>query len=95
MVGQDGGLERKGGYVHFAYKLTPRWEGILRYDTFDPDTHRETTAASVTERDYIAGVNYLVDKHYVMAQFNCVRKTFRDGIVSPSYVGAMRLQVFW
>ena len=95
MVGQDGPLERKGRYVHFAYKLTPKWEGTLRYDTFDPDTHRETTVASVTERDYIAGFNYFVDNRYVMAQFNCVRKTFRNGIVTPSYVGAMRLQVFW
>ena len=95
MTGQDGPLAREGHYFHFAYKLTPKWEGILRYDTFDPDTQLETTPASVTERDYIAGFNYLVDSQYVTAQFNCVRKTFQDGIVSPSYVGAMRLQVAW
>ena len=95
MTGQDGVLEREGHYAHVAYKLTPRWEAILRYDTWDPDRHLETTPASVTERDYIAGFNYLVDGTHVKAQFNCVRKTFQDEIINPFYVGAMRLQFVW
>ena len=95
MTGKDGLLERKGHYLHFAYKLTPQWESILRYDTWDPDVDLERTAASVTERDYIVGFNYFIHGSHVNLQFNYVRKTFEDDIVSPANLAVLRLQAFW
>ena len=49
----------------------------------------------MTERDYIAGFNYLVDGRHTKMQFNCVRKTFEDQIVDSYYLGATRLQFVW
>jgi hypothetical protein len=95
MTGQDGLLEREGHYAHFAYTLTPKWEATLRYDAWDPDRHLEATPASVTERDYIAGFNYLVDGRHTQMQFNCVRKTFKNEVLGSYYLAATRLQVSW
>ena len=95
MTGKDGSLERKGYYAHFAYRFTPKWESTLRYDTWDPDLALESTAVSVTERDYIAGFNYFMDGSHVKLQFNYVRKTFEDDIVAPFNLGVLRLQTFW
>jgi phosphate-selective porin len=94
MMGSDGPFEREGYYVHFAYALTPRWEVIGRYDTWDPDTHLETSSANASERDYIGGFNYLVGDHMKL-QFNLVRKTFTDAVVGPANVAATRLQIAW
>ncbi|RPH61166.1 MAG: hypothetical protein EHM89_07685 [Acidobacteria bacterium] len=95
MTGKDGSLERKGYYAHFVYRLTPNVESILRYDTWDPDLSRESTAVSVTERDYIAGFNYFMHGSHVKLQFNYVRKTFEDDIVAPFNLAVLRLQTFW
>jgi hypothetical protein len=89
-----GPFEREGYYVHFAYALTPRWEVIGRYDTWDPDTHLATSSANASERDYIGGFNYLVGDHMKL-QFNLVRKTFTDAVVGPANVDATRLQIAW
>ena len=94
MSGTDGPLQREGYYAHFAYKITSKWESILRYDTWDPDVRLESSAGSVTERDYIAGFNYFIHGGDVKLQFNYVRKTF-DNIVAPVNVGVLRLQACW
>jgi hypothetical protein len=94
MSGADGTVERQGQYAHFVYKITPKWESILRYDTWDPDVHRESSAATVTERDYIAGFNYLIHGNAMKLQFNYVRKTF-SAIVAPMNVAELRLQACW
>ena len=94
MSGADGTVERQGYYAHFVYKITPKWQSIVRYDTWDPDIHLESTAASVTERDYIAGFNYFIHGNAVKLQFNYVRKTFND-TVAPVNVAVLRLQACW
>jgi hypothetical protein len=95
MTGTDGPFGREGRYVHFSYSLTSKWEAIVRYDTWDPDTHLETTPANVTERDYIGGFDYLISGNTVKLQFNYVRKTFENDVVGPSHIGATRLQASW
>jgi hypothetical protein len=95
MTGTDLSLAREGYYTHFAYRLAPRWEAIVRYDAWDPDTHQEHTRASVTERDYIAGISYLVAGGHAKLQFNCVHKTFNDNIVNPIDLAQLRLQTSW
>jgi CheY-like chemotaxis protein len=95
MTGKDVSVARKGYYAQFAYELGPTWEAVLRYDTWDPDTHLESVLASVTERDYVAGFNYFIDGHRVKLQFNYLRKTFDDDIVRPFHQAALRLQTSW
>ncbi|HEY7447833.1 MAG TPA: porin [Vicinamibacterales bacterium] len=95
MTGTDLSLAREGYYAHFAYRLAPRWEAIVRYDAWDPDTHQELTPASVTERDYIAGVSYFIAGNHAKLQFNYVHKTFTDNIVGSVDLAQLRLQTSW
>lgn len=95
MTGKDGPIARAGYYAHFAWHFTPQWEAIARYDTWDPDTADESTAVSVTERDYIAGFNYFIDGSHVKLQFNYVRKTFENDLIGPFNQAVLRLQTWW
>jgi hypothetical protein len=95
MTGKDGPLQRQGFYAHFAYHFSPKWEGILRLDSWDPDTRRQTNAADVTERDYVAGFNYFITESHVKFQFNYLRKTFANGIVAPRNLAVLKLQTWW
>jgi phosphate-selective porin len=95
MTGNDFSVRREGYYAHFVYRLARRWEAILRYDTWDPDTHRETKPESVTERDYIAGFNYFVGGRHAKLQFNYLHETFEDDIVHTSHQGVLRLPASW
>jgi hypothetical protein len=95
MTGHDGSVYRRGAYGHLGYRLTPRLEGVLRVDTWDPDTGSETTAASVTERDYVLGVNVFLARHNVKVQANYLRKTFNDGVLPSRDVLLVNTQTFW
>jgi hypothetical protein len=95
MTGKDGSIMREGYYTHLAYSLASKWSVSLRYDTWDPDTHLEGTPASVTERDYIAGVNYLIDGSRTKLQFNYLRKTFEHNLVASFNQAVIRLQTTW
>ena len=55
----------------------------------------ESTPASVTERDYIAGVSYFVAGRHAKLQFNYVRKTFQNDIVISFNQAVLRLQASW
>src|SRR5262249_49964479 len=95
MTGKDGVVHRRGYYLHFAYHLTPKWEGIFRFDSWDPDTRKETNPANVIERDYVTGFNYFINESHVKLQFNYLRKTFGNGIVASQNLGVLRLQTWW
>jgi hypothetical protein len=95
MTGKDGLLQRRGFYGHFAYHFTPKWEGIFRFDSWDPDIRRQTNAADVIERDYVAGFNYFITESHVKFQFNYLRKTFANGIVAPRNLAVLKLQTWW
>jgi hypothetical protein len=62
---------------------------------FDPDIRRETNAANVTERDFIAGINYYFKDNNLKLQFNYLRKTFTGGIVPSRNQFLVNLQTAW
>jgi hypothetical protein len=95
MGGIDGDIHRLGYYMHFAYKITPKFEAIFRIDGFDPDRRRETNSANVSEIDYVSGFNYYIKDHNVKLQFNYLRKTFNNGIQSPRNLFLTNLQTSW
>ena len=95
MTAKDFDLHRLGYYTHFGYKIAPKVEGIFRFDSFDPDRRRETSAANVTERDYIMGVNYYIHENNVKLQFNYLRKTFDNGIAPSRNLILVNLQTSW
>lgn len=95
MTGSDGAIHRRGYYGHFAYRFDPKFQGIFRIDTWDPDTARENNPASATERDYVAGFNYFIREKYFKLQFNYLRKTFANGLVPSRNVLLLNLQTWW
>lgn len=94
MNGADAGISRLGYYFLAAYRVTPRIEPVLRIDVFDPDTDRGSTAASVTERDYLVGANYLIDGNHLKLQANYLAKTF-SSITETQHVLQINLQAAW
>ena len=95
MTGVDGDLHRRGYYGHFGYRLKPNFEGIFRFDSWDPDLRREVNASNVTERDYVAGFNYYMKENQVKLQFNYLHKTFAHGLVASRNVWIFNLQTSW
>jgi phosphate-selective porin len=95
MTGADSALHRRGYYGHAGYHLTGKFEPVFRFDYWDPNTRLESDAASVTERDYIAGFNYYIRENRAKFQFNYVRKTFADSIQPARNLLMMNLQTSW
>src|SRR5205085_10616107 len=62
MSAVDVDLHRLGYYTHVGYKFRPKFEAVFRFDTFDPDRRHENSAATVTERDYLGGLNYFINE---------------------------------
>lgn len=95
MTGEDGDLHRLGYYTLFGYRITPKVEGVFRFDSWDPDTRLETYPANVTERDYVVGVNYHVTESKLKLQLNYLRKTFANGILPARNLVLVNLQTAW
>jgi phosphate-selective porin len=95
MLGIDGDVHRRGYYAHAGYRFRPKVEGIFRVDTFDPNTRLESTSATVTERDYIGGINYYIRENNFKLQLNYLRKTFANGVTPPRNLFIVNLQTAW
>jgi phosphate-selective porin len=95
MAGHDGALERRGAYGHLGYRFTPWLEGVLRVDAWDPDRRSDATPATVSERDYVLGINLLLSHHNLKLQANYLRKTFHDGVLPSRDVFLVNTQTFW
>jgi uncharacterized coiled-coil protein SlyX len=95
MSGVDSDTHRLGYYAHFGYRIRPKLEPILRFDSFDPDTRLNTNSSNVIERDYITGFNYYIRENNLKLQFNYLRKTFGRGIVPSRNVVMINLQTAW
>jgi hypothetical protein len=95
VTGKDGAIEREGYYGLFAYKLRPEIEAVVRFDSWDPDTARDAEAASVRERDYVAGVNYYLAGNKAKLQLNVLQKTFAEPALPDRHLILLNLQTSW
>ena len=93
--GEDGAIERQGYYGLFAYKLRPEIEAVVRFDSWDPDTARDAEAATVRERDYLAGVNYYLHGNKAKLQLNVLQKTFAEPVLPDRHLILLNLQTSW
>ena len=94
MLAQDGAVTRQGYYLFGGAKLSKSIEAVFRHDVFDPDTRSDATAATVTERDWLGGVNWFIAGPSVVLQFDYVRKTFAS-VQAPRDVFITNLQTSW
>jgi phosphate-selective porin len=56
--GHDAAIDKRGWYTQFAYRFKPKWEGLFRFDNFDPDRQ----ARNDTTNTYLTGVNWYLSK---------------------------------
>lgn len=92
VAGKDAAVERRGYYGLVAYKLRPNLEAAARFDSWDPDTGTDADAASVTERDVVAGLNYYLDGNKAKLQVNYLSKTFAGSVVEDRHLVLVNLQ---
>jgi phosphate-selective porin len=95
MTGVDGEIHRRGYYAHFGYRFIPKLEGIFRFDMFDPDIRRESSSNTVTERDFITGINYYINDNNLKLQVNYLRKTFAGSFTPSRNQLLVNLQTSW
>jgi hypothetical protein len=95
VAGKDDAIERRGYYGLAAYKLRPNLEIAARLDTWDPDTSKDSDVASVSERDYVAGLNYTLDGYKARVQLNYLNKTFSDPVVQDRHQIIVNVQTSW
>jgi hypothetical protein len=95
MTGQDGTTRRLGGYALATLAPRPRVKLVGRVDTFDPDRSSDSTAATVAERDYLAGFTWLPAGTRLKLQLNVVRKTYPGGLLPSSTLVLSQLQASW
>ena len=77
MRGWDGDVPREGYYALATYRVRDV-QLVGRYDAWDRDTRTELATADARERDYVAGLNYLIAGTNVRVQASQVLRTFRS-----------------
>lgn len=95
LASSDADVHRFGYYAHLGYRVAPQVEAVFRLDSFDPNTRLEINSANVTERDYVAGFNYIIRENSLKLQANYLRKTYANGIVPSGNMFLINLQTSW
>jgi hypothetical protein len=80
-------VKGRGGYVTYAYSFSPGWQGVVRYDRWDPNT----AVGGDAEHDWVLGANYYIRGRNARIQLNVVRKSI--GAAAPAYLGSSRTLV--
>ena len=68
---------------------------IVRFDSWNPDTRAQTTPANATERDFTAGITYLIDGGALRFQANYVRQSFANGLAPSQNMVRFNIQTAW
>jgi phosphate-selective porin OprO and OprP len=67
--GKDGSVMKSGWYTHAGYRFAPLWEGVVRFDRFDPDLDASDDRSEVLT----LGANHFITDT-VKLQINYERK---------------------
>ncbi len=54
--GHDGAVRKRGRYTQFAYGFQEKWEGVLKFDNYDPDRGMPRDVTNT----YLLRVNWFV-----------------------------------
>jgi len=94
VAGWDGAIPRRGYYAQGTARLTARLQAVVRQDVWDPDTRNEATAATVTETDWVTGLNFQPTAQKVLLQVNYAHKAFMSVQPARDVLGA-NVQASW
>jgi phosphate-selective porin len=67
----------RGYYGSVGYRLTPKLEGVLRYDYLDAN---RDLGGDTEVRDIIAGLNYYIKGNNAKIQVNVLRRNGAEGL---------------
>jgi hypothetical protein len=84
MGARDGLVRRLGYYALAAERPTPNVELVARWDNWDPDLQRETSAGNLFERQLVLGGNYYLDTGGTRCSVNIIRSTFPRYAAMPA-----------
>jgi len=77
--GHDGPIRKYGWYSQFSYRFRPKWEGLARFDTYDPQRH----AGKDVTNTYLFGVNwYLLNWVKLQANYGLVDEEARTNLTN-------------
>lgn len=76
----------KGYYGHVGYFISPRLEGVLRYDYFDTDKN----LANADGKDITLGANYYIKGNNAKIQLNLVKRDGNPGARSNAGANDLR-----
>ena len=77
-------VRSEGGYLSYAYRVSPAVHLIARGDLWDPGLG----LANDKEHDYTVGANWYLSGNNAKVQFNLVRKQIQAG--APAFLGLSR-----
>lgn len=95
MHGQDGAIQRLGGYALAGVNVTRSVKVVGRFDAWDPDLSLETTAANVAERDWLGGITWLPSGTRLKVQLAVVRKTYTRDLIPAARQVLTQIQASW
>lgn len=95
MGAREGAARRLGYYGLAAVRPRQDVELVGRLDYWDPDIRRETGVPDVAERQVVAGASYFIEGGATRLAVNVLRSTFPGGLVSPTTLLLVALQVVW
>jgi hypothetical protein len=95
MAGRDGAVVRHGMYALAAWSLLPNLKVTGRFDAWDPDVKVETSAATVTGRDYTAGLTWAPKGTRLRLQSALIRKTYSSNITPAATLVLTQVQAAW
>lgn len=73
--GRDAAVHRRGSYTTLAYKFRPQWQGVFRFEEFNPNRR----VANDETRTYVMGVNWLLNDYVkFQANYNVGDEAFRS-----------------
>ena len=75
--------------MHGGYRLSPQWEAVARYDTYNPNR----ASSANREEDLIGGVNYFISSNTEF-QLNYLHKRFFNGAAINNQLLA-NFQIRW
>jgi len=95
MTGRDGSTTRRGMYALLGVAPIMTVKLVARFDAWDPNTTQETSAADVTERDYLVGGTWVPAATRLKLQAAVVRKTYTYSIIPGATLLLTQLQASW
>jgi hypothetical protein len=96
MGARDGLVRRLGYYALAAERPAPNVELVLRWDNWDPDLQRETSAGNLFERQVVLGGNYYLDAGGTRCSVNVIRSTFpRYAAIPAGTLILLAIQAVW